>query len=76
MDLGTVIQMEVSQRRKKKLYFSIYVESEEMVDMVLFAKWKWRHRGREPTCEYQEGKGEEWEELEDIVHRHTLLCIK
>ena len=44
-----------------------------MVNMVLFAKRKWRHRGREPICEYQEGKGRSGKNWKIWNYIHTLL---
>ena len=42
----------------------MYVESRKMVQMILFAKHKQRHRHREEMYGYQ-GESEEWDELGD-----------
>ena len=62
MDLETVIQSEVSQTQKINIaHEHIYVESRKMVQMILFAKQKSRHRHREQMYGYQGGKeGVEW----------------
>ena len=64
MDLETVVQTKVSQKEKNKYHILTHmcVESRKMVQMILFAKQKQRHK--ENRC--IDTKGErEWEELGD-----------
>ena len=57
MHLETVIQSEVSQKRKTNIIYSrIYVESRKMVQMNLFTRQKQRHRCREQMYGHQGGK--------------------
>ena len=65
MDLETVIQSEVSQKEKNKYRILTYVcgIQKNGID-ELFARQKQRHRCREQTHGYQEGKGE-WGGLGD-----------
>ena len=43
MDPECVTESEVSQKEKSIIYQCIYVESKQMVQMILFAKQKQRH---------------------------------
>ena len=46
MDPECVTESEVSQKEKTIIYQCIYVESRQMVQMILFTKQKQRHRPR------------------------------
>ena len=44
-----------------------------MVLMNIFAGWQWRHRWREQSCEYSEGR-RGWGELREY-HRNIPIAI-
>ena len=49
------------------------MESRKMVLMNIFAGWQWRHRWREQSCEYSEGR-RGWGELREY-HRNIPIAI-
>ena len=57
MDVEIVILSEVSQRNRNIIWYSLYVESKEIIQMKLFTKQKETHRLREQAYGYQ---GEGW----------------
>ena len=65
MDLESVLQSEISQKRKTNIiYRHMYLECRKMVLMNLFAGQGKRHRQREQTCGHsRERRG--WEELRE-----------
>ena len=70
MDLESVIQSKVNQKKKNKYhmisYINIYVWNlEKMVQMKLFAREGWRHRCREQTCGHR-GGCTAWEDSTDM----------
>ena len=62
MDLETVIQGEVNQKKKSIIKYCLYVKSRKMIQINLFAKQKQRHRCREQTYGHNRGR-EKWNEL-------------
>ena len=60
MNLEPIVQSEVSQKEKNKLF--IYMESRKMMLMNLFAGQEWRHRRREWACGHSRG----WERVGQI----------
>ena len=54
----------VGQKEKQMLHINIYVKSRKMVQVILFAKQKQRHRCREQTYGHQGGR-RGWDELGD-----------
>ena len=76
MDVEIVILSEVSQRNRNIIWYSLYVESKEIIQMKLFTKQKETHRLREQAYGYQ---GEGWGEglvRESGVDASTLLYLK
>ena len=60
MNLGPIIQSEVSQKEKDKycILTHIYMESRKTVLMNLFARQQWRNGHREQTYGHEESRGE------------------
>ena len=50
MDLETVIQSELSQRKAKIVSYYLYVKSKKMIQINSLAKQKLRHRQRMDIC--------------------------
>ena len=70
MDLESVIQSELSQR-KTDIYYCIYVESRKTVPMELCVGQEQRCRCRERACGHNGGMN--WEFRTDA---HTAPCVK
>ena len=80
MDLESVIQSEISQKKKNKyhtlMHIHIYVESRKMVQMNIFTGQEQTDRCREQICRPRvggRGGGMNWKSRTDI---YTLLCVK
>ena len=55
MELGIIIISEVRQIKTNIIWYHLYVESKETIQMNLFTKHT--HRNRKQTCGYQRGSG-------------------
>ena len=58
MNLDSIIQSEVSQKKKDKYRILTYTESRKMVLKNLFTRQQWRKRHREQTYGHEERQGD------------------
>ena len=78
MDLETVLENEVSQKKKNKYYILTHMcgIQKNGTDGPIFKAEIETHRRREQIYGYQRGLGDAEMNWEIAIDIHTLLCIK
>ena len=74
-----ILSLLQSEREKQILYINAYMWNlRKLMQMILFAKQKQRHRCREKNMDTKGGNGMDWMNWEFGIDIYTLLilCIK
>ena len=74
MNLEIIIPSELIQT-KTVIMWALHVEYENMIQMNLFAKYKWTHRHRKWTYGYQRGKVEGREDKLGVWDWHVCMLV-